>query len=110
MLPPGASPFLVVMSMRAEVRNPYCAGSAPVTSETLPMNDVSRIGAKPLMPSGSGMPFIRYCMKSCSLRTWNGPSRLPALSWWTPGACRSTFPRGWLSPCGKASMASWLSS
>ncbi len=94
------------MSTRPIVRKPYSAGSAPVTSDILPINAVSRMLPKPVTPSGSITPLMRNCTLAWSLRTWIAP--LEAESCDTPGACSSTFSTGWLVPCGIASIVAWL--
>ena len=93
----------VVMSTRPTVRMPYSAGSAPVTSDMLPIRAVSRTLPKPVTPSGSITPLMRNCTLAWSLRTWIEP--LAAESCDTPGACSSTFSTGALVPCGSAWMA-----
>ena len=51
----------VVMSTKPTVRKPYSAGSAPVTSEMLPIKLVSRKLPKPVTPSGKNTPLMRNC-------------------------------------------------
>ena len=51
----------VVMSTSPTVRNPNSAGSAPVTSDMLPIRPVSKTLLKPVTPSGSMTPLMRYC-------------------------------------------------
>ncbi len=84
------------------MRRPNSAGSAPSTSEIEPMKAGSRNWLKPETPSGSSTPLMRYWTLPCSLRTWKPP--LPAVSCVTPGSCRTSWSKRWLSPCGRDSM------
>ena len=43
------------------VRSPYCAGSAPVSSENFSINRGDNVCPKPDSPSGRMVPLIRYC-------------------------------------------------
>ena len=59
-----------------------------------------RVWVKPLMPSGSAIPFTRYWRFPWSPRTWTCPKE----SCTTPGAWRSTWFSGVFWPCG----SSWI--
>ena len=89
------------MSTTPAVRKPYCAGSAPVTSETWLANRACKVLAKPASPSGNCTPLMRYCTLRWSPRM----NTLPNASCTTPGARSSTWFSPALSPWGIASMA-----
>ena len=54
-------PDLTPMSTTPAVRRPYCAGSAPVSSEIELAKRGDRIWLKSASPSGNCTPSSRYC-------------------------------------------------
>ena len=99
-------PDLTPMSTTPAVRRPYCAGSAPVSSEIELANRGDRIWLNSASPSGNCTPSSRYCRLPWSPRTWTWPK--PSCT--TPGARSSTWFSGAFSPCGVFWMAVRLKS
>ena len=99
-------PDLTPMSTTPAVRRPYCAGSAPVSSESELANRGDRTWLNSDSPSGNCTPSSRYCRLPWSPRTWTWPK--PSCT--TPGARSSTWFSGAFSPCGVFWMAVRLKS
>ena len=99
-------PDLTPMSTTPAVRRPYCAGSAPVSSDSELAKRGDRIWLNSASPSGNCTPSSRYCRLPWSPRTWTWPK--PSCT--TPGARSSTWLSGAFSPCGVFWMAVRLKS